>query len=268
MHSMPEIRYGRFVDKVVMVTGSGSGIGRAVLLRLAREGAIAVVNDIDSEKVRRVLEEIKSLGSEAIGIRADATKRDDVLKAVRSAMVKFRRIDVLVNNVGLFDAGKPFIEMDERDWRLCMDINLTSTFYYCKETVPSMIENKYGKIVNLSSRCGKVGIANFTHYSAAKHAVIGFTRALAMELAGYNINVNAVCPGAIDTEMQQRALLADASQEKTTEDEMRRRRVTTIPMKRFGTPEDVAGLIAYLASDDSKFITGQSFNITGGEEFH
>ncbi|MFI5449793.1 MAG: SDR family NAD(P)-dependent oxidoreductase [Candidatus Bathyarchaeia archaeon] len=268
MQTLSDIRNERFVKKVAMVTGSGSGIGKAILLRLAREGAITVVNDVDSEKVRRVLEEIKALGSEAIGIRADATKRGDVINAVRSALDQFGKIDVLVNNVGLFDSGIPFVEMDEKDWRFCMDINLTSTFYYCKEVVPSMIEKKYGQIVNLSSRSGKVGSANFTHYCAAKHAVIGFTRALAMELVGYNIRVNAVCPGAIDTEMHQRALLVESSVEKITEDEARRRRVATIPMRRFGTPEDVAGLIGYLASDDSKFITGQSFNITGGEEFH
>ena len=265
---MPHAPSGTFAGKVALVTGSGSGIGKATVLRLAKEGGTIVVNDIDHQKVRSVLEQIKSIGANAIGTEADATKRSDVTKAVKSAIDEFGRIDILVNNVGLFDAGKAFIEMDERDWKFCMDINLTSTFYYCKAVVPHMMERKYGKIVNLSSRTGKVGSANYTHYCAAKHAVIGFTRALAVELATYNVNVNAVCPGAIDTEMQEKALLAQTSIREIHYDEMRTRRAATIPLKRLGTPEDVAGLIAYLASEDSNFITGQAFNINGGEEFH
>lgn len=257
----------RFVDKVVIVTGSGAGIGRATALRFAREGATTVVTDVNVEAMKKVAAEIESIGSRCIPIRADGTKRDDVKNMVASAVDQSAKIDVLINNVGVF-SPKPFLEMDERDWQYCLAINLTSTFYACKEVIPHMIRRKYGRIVNVSCSAGKVGTPNFSHYSAAKHGVIGLTRSLALEFAKDGINVNAVCPGEIRTEMLDKATRDRALQLKVSEDEIHTRRIASIPVGRYGTPDEVAGLILFLASEDANYITGQSYNITGGQISH
>jgi NAD(P)-dependent dehydrogenase (short-subunit alcohol dehydrogenase family) len=257
----------RFAGKVVIVTGSGTGIGRATILRFAREGATTVVTDVNPETTNAVAAEIKSLGSRCIGIRADATQSDEVESLMDSVIEKYEKIDVLVNNVGMF-SPKRFLEIDETEWKHCLDINLTSTFLACREVIPHMIRERHGRIVNVACSAGKVGAAYFSHYSAAKHGVIGLTRSLAVEFAKDGIYVNAVCPGEIRTEMLDNATRARALMEKVSEDEIQRRRHASIPLGRYGAPDEVAGLIVFLASEDANYITGQSYNITGGQITH
>jgi NAD(P)-dependent dehydrogenase (short-subunit alcohol dehydrogenase family) len=254
--------FKRFEDKVVLVTGAGSGIGRAIAMRFAREGASVIINDIEPNRSNEVVDQIQSSG-EAIAVEADATKSDDVQKMVDASINRFGRIDVLVNNVGLF-APKLFVEIDEEHWDRTMDINLKSTFLCCKEVVPHMIRRKSGKIINMGSTAGKRGARFLSDYIAAKHAVIGFTRALALELICYNINVNAVCPGVVDTPMGRGFNTSQAALLGVELDRFIKEKVRAIPQGRMAHPDEIAGAVVFLASDDSSYIVGQAINVCGG----
>ena len=251
----------------MLVTGSGSGIGKATALRFAEEGARVVINDVDEKSLNTVTEEVRSVGAEALGIQADATNIQAVKNAVKAIIERFQRIDVLVNNVGLF-TPMPFLGMKDGDWDSCMDVNLRSVFNFCRQVIPYMVEQKYGRIVNVSSSSGKVGVPNFVCYATAKHAVIGLTRSLALEFAPYNILVHAVCPGEVDTPMQKRNIETIAKTQGKVPDDYYKARVGRIPLRRYAKPEDIAKVITFLASEDAGYMTGQSVNITGGEIMH
>lgn len=253
----------RFQNKVVLVTGSGQGIGRGIALRFAKEGATLIVVDIKEELANAVLKDIQSTGSNGLVIKADATQAEEVKKAVKTALDKFGKIDVLVNNVGNC-VVRPLLESSESDWEGSININAKSTFLWSMAVVKSMIERKSGCIVNISSGAGKVGDPYSGVYTAAKHAVIGLTKNLALELAPYGIRANAVCPGEVDTPMEDIFLQQLGSRIGKSPDQLRKELVQTIPLGRLVTPEDIAGVVAFLASDDSKFMTGQSINVTGG----
>lgn len=240
--------------KVAIVTGSSRGIGRAIALSLARDGADVVVNArVNLNRAEEVAREIESMGRKALVILADVSKKDDVENMVKQTLDEFGKIDILVNNAGIVGSTVPIQELSEEDWNRIISVDLKGTFLCCKAVIPHMISRRSGKIVNLSSIAGKEGNANMTAYCAAKAGIIGFTKALAEEVAKYGIRVNCVCPALIETELVERMDKKQAEYLKSK-----------IPLGRLGKPEEVAELVKFLVSDASDFITGQAFNITGG----
>lgn len=246
----------RFKNKVGIVTGAGRGIGRAIALRLAKEGAEVVVNDIDFEKAKEVADEIKALGSRSLAIKADVSKSSEIHQIVKTALDTFGKIDILVNNAGgsLGLGGKPFYQAKEEEWDLTIDINLKGVLICTKAVIGHMLERKTGRIINLASQAGLRGDVNLSHYSAAKGGVIAFTKVLAKEVAAYGITVNSVAPGTVKSGGYYRLKKYG----------MLEKQLSEIPMGRLAEPEEVAELVAFLASDAASYITGCTICITGG----
>jgi len=240
-------------DKVAIVTGAGQGIGRAIALSLARDGAKLVINDIVEEGAEEVAKEIELEGGEATVILADVSNKNAVGNMVRLTLEKYGKIDILVNNAGLTGPTVPVQNLREEDWDQVINVDLKGTFLCSQAVIPSMLEKQYGKIVNISSIAGKEGNANMTVYCSAKFGIIGFTKALAEEVVKKGINVNCVCPALIETEL---AKMMDPKQAEFL--------TSKIPLGRLGKPEEVADLVKFLVSDAAEFITGQAYNITGG----
>ncbi len=241
-------------NKVAIVTGSGQGIGKETALALAREGAKVVVSDV-TDKIHEVVKEIEALGSEALAVKANVSSSKDTEEIAKKTLKKFKRIDILVNNAGIFPF-KPFVEMKEEDWDNVLSINLKGTFLCTKAVLPTMIKQKYGKIINISSIAGTVvGFPKLVHYCASKAGIAGFTRGAALDLAEYGINVNAIAPGAIETPGAVAAMGGKKAFQQFAQ---------TIPLKRLGQPIDIANLVVFLASDDSSNITGQCIVSDGG----
>jgi NAD(P)-dependent dehydrogenase (short-subunit alcohol dehydrogenase family) len=262
--------------KVGVVTGSGRGIGRAIALTLANEGAFVVVNDIDLSVARDVAEKIGSMGSRSLAIKADVTKPDSIEKMMDQALNEFSRIDILINNAGIVydEAGptaktrKAFTESTPEDWSRDIDLILYGTMNCTKAVISHMIERKSGRIVNISSDQGhfNTGLKGLSSYGAGKGGVIALTRNIAVEVAPYSITVNSICPGIIRTT---RAMLAELQKETRPKEyeyfkTMERNVVAAIPLGRMGEPQDVANLAAFLASDAASWITGQCYVINGG----
>lgn len=243
----------RFKNKVAIVTGSSRGMGKATALALAREGAKLVVVDIGPAGGEDVVREIETLGGEAIFVRADVSKRADVERMVQAALDRFGKIDILVNNAGIHD-GASFTEESEEMWQRLFWVNVMGTVLPSQVVVPEMMKRKKGKIVNISSKAAVVGEPSHAAYSASKGAILALTRCIAIELAPYNITVNAICPGPTYTDMLLGA--TDAAQ---------REELTAIaPLGRLGQPEDIAGAVLYLASEESDWCTGQALSVDGG----
>jgi len=241
-------------NKVAIVTGAGQGIGREIALTLAKEGAKVVVTDI-TDKIHDVVKEIESSGSQGLGIKVDVSKRNQTEAMVKKTLQKFGRIDILVNNAGIYPF-KSLLEMKEEDWDHVLDVNLKGVFNCAKAVLPAMTKQKYGKIINITSIAGtKVGFLNLVHYSASKAGILGFTKSAALELAQYNINVNAIAPGAIDTPGTSTTMGERKQFEKFAK---------IIPAKRIGKPIDIANLVSFLASDESSYITGECIVVDGG----
>lgn len=242
--------------KVALVTGARQGMGKSHALTLAKQGAKVVVTDIDENDCQKVAEEIKSQGGEAIAFKLDVSKAEEVEQVFNSAVKHFGRLDILVNNAGVFNP-KPFLEITESDWDKLIDINLKGEFFCAQKAAKEMAKNKWGRIINIASiSSGGVGIGMEwgSHYTASKGGVIGMTEAMAIELAPLGINVNAIAPGAIDTPMLRTGAEAEELQ-KYTQD---------IPLKRIGKPEEVSAAVAFLASEESSYITGATFYVDGG----
>ncbi len=254
-------------DKVAIVTGAGRGIGEAISIRLAKEGVDIVVCDIDFNNAQKTAEEIKAIGRQSLVIRTDVSKSSDVEKMVNLAMEKFGRIDILVNNAGIVIV-KPIVELEEEEWDKVIDVDLKGIFLCSKAVAKVMINQKSGKIINISSDSGKTGYALFAHYNAAKFGVIGFTQGLAKELAPYKINVNAVCPGIVGTKMWDYVDEQLGRRWGLPKGEALKMHIKQIPLGRLETPQDVAGIVAFLASPDADYMTGQAMNVTGGREMH
>jgi 3-oxoacyl-[acyl-carrier protein] reductase len=243
----------KFENKVALVTGAARGIGEAIALALAREGAAVVVSDVDLAGAQRVAQEIENLGHQAKAIQADVSQREAVQRLVSKTVSAFEKIDILVNNAGIIRRGT-FLEHSPQDWEKVLNVNLGGTFNCTQEVVPLMIKQGGGKVINISSVVGKVGdLASAPSYGTSKGAINTLTKSLARELAAYGINVNAVAPHAIETDMS-----------REWPEEKRRQIIDAIPMKQLGKPEDVAEAVVFFASEAANFITGQILDVNGG----
>jgi len=242
----------RLKDKSAIVTGGGFGMGRAICLAYAHEGARVTVADINENNAQSVADEINEHGGQAIASKTDVRNAADIATTVERCLERFDRIDILVNNVGV-RCVKSFLDHTEDDWRDMLDVNLTSQFLCAKAVIPHMLKQGKGKIINFASIASYIGRPNRVAYCAAKGGVLQFTRALATDMKGRNIFVNAIVPGSIATGMNAEPA-ADPNMDWGSE---------TL-LERWGQPEDIAGAAIFLASDESDYITGADLRIDGG----
>lgn len=241
--------------RVAIVTGAGQGMGRAVAERLAAAGASVVVNDVRDDAVEAVAEALRSGGAKTLGIAGDVTVKADVERVAKGAVDRFGAINILVNNAGVLRPTK-VIDIPEDEWDWVVAVNLKGTFLCSQAVLPAMRAAGWGRIVNFSSTAGKnISTVGGAHYTSAKAGILGFSRHLAKEEAGHGITVNAVCPGLIDTEMVRN----------TIDDARADVYASSFPIQRLGEPEEVAELVAFLASDRAAYITGASLDINGGD---
>lgn len=243
--------------KVALVTGTGSqiGFGKAIALTLAKEGSDIVSVDMDLEGAQKTAAEVEALGRKAIALKVDVTNNAEVNNAVKKALAEFKKIDILVNNAGAITPMKPFIEKTPTEWEKDININLVGVLNCTMAVLGQMMAHKSGKIVNISSLGGKMGVPTVSVYAAAKAGVIGFTRALATEVGALGINVNCVAPG-----MSLTAFAGGAPPSEILEGAK-----LAVPLKRFTTPQDIANMVVFLASDAASDITGQTFSVDGGQ---
>jgi NAD(P)-dependent dehydrogenase (short-subunit alcohol dehydrogenase family) len=269
--------------RVALVTGAGrkGGIGAAVARRLARDGAHLIVGDICApptelphagsgqwEDLAALTAEIEELGVRALPVRVDVTDAGTIQAMVARAMEAFGRLDVLVNNAGVAVGPAPVVQMAEAAWYRTMEVNATGTFLCCKYALPPMIEGgRGGRVINVSSLAAERPRPYVAAYAASKAAVVAMTRSLAQEVAEFGITVNAVLPGDVDTALKRWSLEVEATVTGRPYDEVFAAWQAKVPLGRFATPEDVANLVAYLASDEASFVTGQAYVLSGGREW-
>jgi 3-oxoacyl-[acyl-carrier protein] reductase len=250
---VPPPHANAFQGRAALVTGASRGIGRAVTLKLAGEGASVVVNyHTNRDAAQEVADRIHAVGSQAIIVQADVSRADDVERLIQSALDAFGRIDILVNNAGI-TRDQLLMRMSEDDWDVVLDTNLKSAFLVTRAALRPMLRQRFGRIVSITSLSGIAGNAGQANYSASKAGLIGFTRSVAREVGSRNITCNAIAAGVIETEVW-----------KGVSPEAIEAMVKMIPMGRKGTPEDVAEVAAFLASDAASYMTGQVLNVDGG----
>lgn len=239
--------------KVALVTGGSRGIGREIAIELARHGASVAISYVNNEeKAVEVVKEIQKFSVKGMCIKAEVSKEEEVKKLVDAIKDELGTIDILVNNAGI-NRDTLLIRMNTQEWDQVIDTNLKGTYLCTRLVAKDMIKKRYGKIINIASVAGVAGNYGQANYSASKAGVIGFTKAVAKELASRGINVNAVAPGLIETDMTQ-----------ALKEEVKETLIKSVPMGRLGSPKDVANLVVFLASDKSDYITGQTINIDGG----
>ncbi|TYB31958.1 MAG: 3-oxoacyl-[acyl-carrier-protein] reductase [Candidatus Mcinerneyibacterium aminivorans] len=238
--------------KTALITGAARGIGKEIAIKFAETGCNIAICDLDKEKIESTIDEIRETGVEAYGEVCDVTSMDSVKDMVKKFLEKFDKIDILVNNAGITQ-DTLLMRMSEKQWKNVIDVNLNGTFNVTRSLIRSMMKNKYGKIINISSVVGLMGNAGQANYSATKAGVIGFTKTVAKEYGKRNIYANAVAPGFIETDMTEKL------SEKAEKDLM-----NNVSIKRKGKPEDVANLVLFLASDLSDYITGEVISVDGG----
>ena len=236
--------------KVAIITGAGQGIGKAIARRLAKDGMNIAIADINLETAQAAADEIaKEFGGEAMAIKCNVSQEEEVNAAVQAVLDRFGTIDVLVNNAGVLSLKKPFVEYTKADWDKLFSINFMGDVFFCKAVIPTLKEKKSGRIINMSSQSAETGgMAASPVYSATKAAVWCMSKSLANELGTFGINVNAVAPGLIATEMTKNAGYRD----------------DMVPLGRLGTPEDVADAVAFLAGNDGRYVTGMILDVNGG----
>lgn len=248
----------RLAGQVLLVTGAGRGLGRAIALRLAGHGGVLAINDIDLEAAGQVVGEIQAAGGRAEAFRADVSRLDEVEAMVSGITERLGPIHVLVNNAAVFAESVPFVEISDEEWDRVMSVNLKGVFNVSKVVARQMLEYRRGCIINVSSFTGKTGRVVYStfgkptkaHYCASKAGILSLTKSLAFELAPYGIRVNAVAPGAVEND--------------ATPVEKRRLLTPLVPLGRTGTPQDVAAAVCFLVSEDAAFITGEILDVNGG----
>jgi 3-oxoacyl-[acyl-carrier protein] reductase len=239
-------------SRVALVTGASQGIGRACALKLAKEGARLAVAARNQEKLNELVAEIMAAGGEAAAFTLDVADEDQVKPTIKAAIAQFGKIDILVNNAGI-TRDQLVMRMKRADWDAVLQTNLTSAYLCIQQVIGSMLKQRWGRIINITSVFGQMGQAGQANYSASKAGLIGLTMAIAREVGSRNITCNAVAPGFIETAMT--AVLSE---------ELKRTAVQQIPLGRVGSPDDVASAVAFLASDDASYITGHVLNVNGG----
>ncbi len=244
--------------RTALVTGAGQGIGRAIARGLAAEGAAVAVLDVAGDHAEQVRDEIAALGSTAIALTADVTRRATVVRAVEETLARLGGIDILVNNAG-WDRLQPFLESEEETWDRIIAVNFKGVLYTCKAVLPHMVERRSGKVINIASDAGRAGSSGEAVYAGSKGAIIAFSKTIAREMARSGITVNVVCPGLTDT-----ALLQGIRAESARNDRIIEAVTRAIPLGRIGTPDDVAGAVVYLASPEADYVTGQTLSVSGG----
>ena len=260
----------RLAGKVAVVTGGAMGIGRGIVLCMAKEGADIAIADLQAEAAGKVADEVKALGRKALAVRTDVTKAGDFEALFERAKRELGGIDILVNNAGVAcQPGLPFTNNREEDWDRVYAVNVKSIFFACKAIAPYFIERKAGRIINIASIAGPMNSPSMPPYSVSKMGVITFTKIVAKELAAHGINVNAICPGILWTafwqETAERMAKGGGQYAGMTPRQVFESRVAAVvPMKREQTPEDIGGAAVFLASDDARNITGQTLHVDGG----
>ena len=241
-------------DKVAIVTGSARGIGREIALKLAEVGADVVVNDIEAaaEALESVVQEIKALDRQGLAVTADVSSSEDVTRLIETAIKEFGKIDILVNNAGV-TRDQLLMKMTDEEWDTVLNIDLKSAFLCTRGVIRHMLRQRSGRIVSIASVVGMVGNAGQANYASAKAGVIGFTKSIAKEVGSRGITVNAIAPGYIQTKMTEQL-----------SDDQRREMLKHIPLASLGTPRDVAEAVAFLASEEARYITGHVLNVDGG----
>jgi len=237
--------------KVALITGSGRGIGKAIALKLSELGAAIVINDM-SEAAEAVVDEIKAKGGSSIFIKANVTSSEEVNEMVKTILKEYGKIDILVNNAGITRDQLSMLMSDD-DWDAVLDVNLKGTFICSRAVLRPMMKQRAGRIINISSIVGIVGNAGQPNYCASKAGIIGLTKSIAREMGSRHVTVNAIAPGFIESDM------TDKLPDKVKEEYVKR-----IPLGYFGTPKDVAEAVAFLASDEARYISGQVLNVDGG----
>ena len=241
--------------KVAFITGAGRGIGREIARTLASRGMDIIVTDVNIDNANETVSIVEKEGGKAVAVYCDVTKLESVQEAVGASLAHFEKIDVLVNNAG-WDKVEPFLKSEPSTWKLIMDINMMGQIHTCKEILPVMIKNGYGKVINIASDSGRVGSSGEAVYSAAKGGVIAFTKTMAREMARHKINVNCISPGPSNTPLFEEIGSYNEGIAAALE--------KAIPFRRLAQPSDIANGVAFLASEEADYVTGQTLSVNGG----
>ncbi|MCA9457766.1 MAG: SDR family oxidoreductase [Nitrospiraceae bacterium] len=252
-----------FQGQVALVTGGGEGIGRTIAMALVRQQAGVAICGRRVEELEGTADDLVQAGGDVLSIPCDVTRRVDVEHTMKRVIQKFGRLDILVNNAGA--SGQTSIhDPDDSKWQNILQVNLTGSYLVSKLAIPHMLPHHYGRIVNISSVLGRFGVAGYLAYCTAKHGILGFTKALALEVASQGITVNAICPTWVDTAMARKGIEETAASLGVSPDEFRESAISMIPIKRMAEAEEVASLVLYLCSHAASAITGQALNVCGG----
>lgn len=253
----------RFKNQVVMITGGANGIGQACAYRFAEEGAKVACLDMADDKNEATAAECRKFGVEALAFHCDVTNSANISDIVQIILKKWGRIDVLVASAGVY-TGTPLADVPLKQWQRALDINLTGTFLVNQAVAPILMERKSGSIINISSMAGKTSWPASAEYSASKSGVIGLTRSVAMELAPFGATANVVCPGNTLTDMVRNVAAKVGTLEGMSGEDWLKARASETPMKRIAEPWEIAGVVAFLASQDARYMTGQALEVDGG----
>lgn len=251
-------------NRIALVTGGSSGIGKAIALQMAKNGAKVAIAARRREQLEKTAEESRKLGLPVLPIQLDIRKKTDVERGVAAIVAEWGAINILVNNAGI--SGLSLIgDPSDKKWYDVIDTNLNGMYLVTKTVLRHMPDHSAGRVINISSVLGKFGVPGYTAYCTAKHGMIGFTRALALEIVSRGITVNTICPGWVDTEMASLGINETAALQGITAEEFKAQAVAAVPIKRFLDADEVAEFVCYIASDAAKGITGQAMNICGGQ---